>query len=260
MIRIHHLSHHYGPKRVLLDIDLTIPAGELLAVMGPNGAGKSTLLGAVAGLFLPSAGYVEVDGKRRRAGEEDEMAIRQKMAYLPASPYLPMKATVRGWLYDMGRVYGVATPRLIGHIDRLLELFHLTDHADTLIDACSTGQQKKTTLCGVLVTDADYLVLDEPFTGGLDPSAIRALERILQHHAEREDKTVLVSSQIPELVESIADRVAVIHGHTLAAVGTLDALRAQSGCPGPLSEVFERLTEPDTDAEVARYFEQGGAV
>jgi len=259
MIRINELSHHYGPKHVLLGIDLTVPTGELLAVMGPNGAGKSTLLGAIAGLFLPSEGYVEIDGKRRRASEEDEMAIRRQVAYLPTSPWMPRTTTVRKWLYEYGRVYNVQTPRLLQHIESLLELFHLTEQADMTIDKCSTGQRKKAALCGVLVTDTPILVLDEPFTGGLDPSAILALERILKHHADRDDKTVVISSQVPDLVEAVADRIAIIDDHKLAAIGTLDALREQAGCDGTLAAIFEKVTQPETIAEVERYFQTGGA-
>lgn len=258
MIRINNISHRYGKEPVLNHIDLTIQPGELFAVMGPNGAGKSTLLAAIAGTILPSEGSAEIDGKTRRSSVEDELAIRQQVAYLPADPWVARSIKVRDWLYQYGKLYGITPSRLSEHIDSLLDLFHLTEQADKPINACSTGQQKKTAICGVLVTETPYLVLDEPFTGGLDPSAIHTLERILKHLADREDKTIVIASQIPELVEAIADRVAIIHDQCIAGVGTIDELRAQADSNGPLGAVFEKLAQPQVQDNIERYL-QGGA-
>lgn len=259
MIRVQQISHHFGHKPILKDVSLSVPTGELLAVMGPNGAGKSTLLSAIAGLILPAEGHVEVDGKRRRSSAPDEMAIRQKMAYLPASPWMAMNMKVLAWLGNLGHIYGIPTPRVDEHSQSLLELFHLTEHMDTPIRSCSTGQRKKVAICGALITEASYLVLDEPFTGGLDPSAIRALERVLKHLADEEQRTVVIASQLPELVEAVADRLAIINDNRLAAIGTLDELREQAQCAGTLSEVFEKLTQPQSEDEVDRYLRVGGS-
>lgn len=254
MIKVNNISHGYGTNQVLKDINLTIPSGELLAVMGPNGAGKSTLLAAIAGTILPSLGHVEIDGKARRSSVEDEMAIRRKLAYLPANPWVNRQTKIRRWLHLYGELYGVPKRRVLQHTESLLELFHLSEHADKPIRTCSTGQQKKAAICAVLVTDAPILVLDEPFTGGLDPSAIRALERVLKHLADEQDRTVIVASQIPELVEAIADRVAIIDNQTLAGVGTLEEMRKRFGSDGPLAELFEQATQPAKEDEVDRYF------
>jgi ABC-type multidrug transport system ATPase subunit len=93
----------------------------------------------------------------------------------------------------------------------------------------------------VLVTEAPILILDEPFTGGLDPAAILALGRVLKHLAEREDMTVLMASQIAEMVEPLAHRIAILEGTQVKAYDTLDGLRAKTGCSGSLPEVFENL-------------------
>jgi ABC-type multidrug transport system ATPase subunit len=259
MINVKNISHSYSEKSVLQDIELTIPAGELLAVMGSNGAGKSTLLAAIAGTLLPSLGHVEIDGVARRSSVEGEMATRKKIAYLPANPWMARQTKVRKWLHLYGQLYNVPKRRLLEHTERLLELFHLTEHADEPIRACSTGQQKKAALCAVLVTDAPILVLDEPFTGGLDPSAIRALERVLKHLADKEDKTIVLSSQIPELVEAVADRVAILDGNKIIGVGSLEEMHKAFGTEGPLAELFEQATQPSPEDEVAKYLEAEAA-
>jgi ABC-2 type transport system ATP-binding protein len=82
MIRVVDVTHHYGVRPVLRRVNLEVRDGELVAVLGPNGMGKTTLLGVIAGALWPLAGFVEIDGRRRRASVADELAIRRRMAYL----------------------------------------------------------------------------------------------------------------------------------------------------------------------------------
>ena len=143
------------------------------------------------------------------------------------------------------------------HISRLLDLFELADKGDSPIRTCSNGQKKKVAICGALVTEAPVLILDEPFTGGLDPSAILALRRVLQHLAERSEVTVVMASQIPEMVELLAHRIAILSGTHVIAYETLDGLRAQTGCAGSLPEVFEKIVHPQTLDHIEKYFSGG---
>jgi len=100
-------------------------------------------------------------------------------------------------------------------------------------------------------------VRDGPCTGGLDPSAIRSLERVLKRLADSEDGTVVIASQIPELVEAVADRVAIIGSNRIAALGTIDELRDQYDCDGPLADVFERIAGSQDEDEVDAYLQAG---
>lgn len=254
MIEVVDVSHHYGLRPVLNHITFEVPAGKLVVLMGPNGVGKSTLLGIIAGLLAPARGYVAINGLRRRLDEETEVQIRRQVAYLPDHPWLPEFMTAREWLLAIGQLYDIEADRLMDHIDRLLELFQLSEKGEAPIRTCSNGQKKKIAICGALVTEARVMVLDEPFTGGLDPSAILALGRVLRHLAERGDVTILMASQIPEMVEELAHRIAVLSGTRVAAYDTLDGLRAKTNCPGSLPEVFEKLVHPQTLEHIENYF------
>ncbi len=254
MIKVSDVSHHYGLRPVLSHIELHVPAGQLMALMGPNGVGKSTLLAIIAGLMAPAKGCVEINGLRRRASEEVELRIRRQLVFLPDHPWLPEFMTAREWLLAVGQLYEVDADRLMDHIDRLLELFQLDRQGDAPIRTCSNGQKKKVAICGALVTEAPLLVLDEPFTGGLDPSAILALRRVLKRLAGGTDVTIIMASQIPEIVEDLADQIAVLSGTRMIACGTLEQLREQTGCHGSLPEVFERLVSPQTIERVESYF------
>ncbi len=254
MINVADVSHHYGVRPVLTHIDLNIPSGQLVAIMGPNGVGKSTLLGVIAGLISPAKGYVEINGLRRRSSEDAELKIRKQLAFLPDHPWLPDAMTTREWLLAVGQLYDIDSDRLMDHTDRLLDVFQLSDKGDAPIRSCSNGQKKKIAVCGTLITESPILVLDEPFTGGLDPSAILALTRVLTHLAESRNVTIVMASQIPETVEQMAHQIVILGGTRIIAADTMDGLRAKTGCSGSLPEVFEKIVHPQTLEHIEKYF------
>ena len=254
-IRAEGLHHHFRIKPVLRDVSFTIPEGELVAVMGPNGMGKSTVLKSLAGTLTPIRGKVYIDDKVRGSTEKDELAIRKQVAYLSDHPWLPAIRTGRELLFAMGEIYELDTDEIFNHIERLLDLFQLTEKADSNIGSYSNGQKKKIALAATLITDASILILDEPFTGGLDPSGIHALKQVLKHLADRDDVTIVMASQIPEIVEAIATQILVMKEGELIAEGTPSELSESSGDPETgLSGVLEKLINPETSSRVDRYF------
>lgn len=256
MIELVGITQHYGVRPVLQDVDLRIESGQLVAVVGPNGMGKTTLLAAMAGVLCPQRGEVRINGLTRRASEEDELAIRRQVVYLPDQPWLPRQRTGREFLLAVGRLYDIDDERLMDHVERLLQLFELTRHGDQPIRSYSAGQKKKVALAGALVTEAPILLLDEPFSGGLDPSGILALKRVLERLARRKDATVVITAPVPELVEELAHRIAIFRDGRLAAFDTLEGLRRLTDCDGSLSDVLQRLIFPETLQNLERYFER----
>ena len=258
MIRVVDVTQHYGVRPVLRQINLRIETGELVSVLSPNGMGKTTLLRAIAGVLQPQKGHVEIDGLRRRSSEEAESAIRKRVAYLPDHPWLPTNRTGREFLLAVGRLYDIDDDRLMNHVDRLLRLFELEKEGEWPIRSYSNGQQKKVAICSVLVTEAPVLLLDEPFSGGLDPSGILALKRVLQRLARQSDVTVVMTTPVPELVEELSNRIAVVREGQIVVYDTPEGLRRQTQCSGPLAEVLERLIHPQTIDNIEQYF-QGGS-
>lgn len=254
MIRVVGVTQHYGVRPVLRQVDLEIATGELVAILGPNGMGKTTLLNVMAGVLAPQKGYVEIDGLRRRSTVEAESEIRRRVAFLPDHPWLPKNRTGREFLVGVGRLYDIDDDRLLDHVDRLLVLFDLAKEGDWPIRSYSNGQQKKIALCAALVSEAPIMLLDEPFSGGLDPSGILALKRILQRLARQNDVTVVMATPVPELVEELAHRIGVIAEGRVIAYDTAEGLRRQTEVSGPLAEVLERLIHPQTLDNLQRYF------
>ena len=259
MINLNNVFHHYGSRPVLRGVSLHVRRGELVALMGPNGMGKSTLLGVMAGILWPVKGSVDVNGKRRRESPQEELAIRKEVVYVPADAD-PVSATARESILALGRAYGVDDDRLMEHAERLLVLFDLADKADEYSHSLSTGQKKKVVLCSALAAETPILLLDEPFAGGLDPSGILALKRVLRHRVEREAATVVVATPVPELVAELADRVAVLREGQVIAYDTVEGLRRLARVRdenAPLDEVYERLANPKALANIEQYFSGG---
>lgn len=259
MIEVVNVSHHYRLKPVLRHVNLRVSRGETVAIMGPNGSGKTTLMQIMAGLIAPITGHVDVNGLRRRQTAEHELQIRRQTVWLPAEPWLPLGHTGREWLLAVGRVYRISDERLMEHVPRLMSLFNLDDHIDQRIYSYSTGQKKKLALAAALVTETPLMLLDEPFAGGLDPSGIIALKRVIQHHRTHRDVTIVMATPVPELVEEVADRIAMLRDGRIVAFDTLANLRRQAGTDGRLDQIYERIASPHTYDKVETYFREGSA-
>lgn len=253
MIRVENVWHHYGVRPILRNVSLHVEKGQVLAVMGPNGMGKSTLLALIGGLLSPLKGSVIIDGLKRRSSIEAEKAIRRKMVYLPDRPYLPPDVTGREYVLAIGRLYDVEEERLMEQTERLLSIFNLDKNADSPISSYSTGQQKKIGICAALATEAPILILDEPFSGGLDSSALLALSKIFKRLADRDDITIVMAVPVPELVEPLADKIAIIADGQILACDSANGLRRQTGCLGTLLEVLECLIHPKSESCIEDY-------
>jgi ABC-2 type transport system ATP-binding protein len=253
MIDIVNVWHHYGIRPVLKNISLHVETGELMAIMGPNGMGKSTLLGLMAGVLWPIKGDIVINGHKRRNSVEEEIEIRKKVIYLPDNPFLPMLATGREYVLAMGRLYEIEEQRLMEHIEQLLSIFDLEKQADSLIRTYSMGQKKKISMCATLITEAPIMILDEPFSGGLDTAALLALSKILKRLAERKDVTVVMAVPVPELVEPLAHKIAIVAEGQIVACDTPEGLRRTTATKGDLTEILEKLIHPKVFDRIERY-------
>jgi ABC-2 type transport system ATP-binding protein len=154
----------------------------------------------------------------------------------------------------VGRLYEIPDGKLLGHVQRLLDLFHLAELADSPIRTYSAGQQKKISLSSALITNAEVFLLDEPFSGGLDPAGILALKQVLRRLSEEQGRTVVLTSPVPELVSEIADRLIVIRDGGVAFYGTVEEIRNQTGHGGTLEEMLNEAIFPETQEHVETYF------
>jgi ABC-type multidrug transport system ATPase subunit len=256
MIKLVDIVQHYGVRPILRDVNLEIPDGQLVALVGPNGVGKTTMLALMGGVLSPQKGYVEINGLRRRSSVEDELEIRRQAVYLPDQPWYPRGWTARNYLHAVGRLYEIDDERLFRHSRELFRLFNLAELADSTVHSYSAGQKKKFGLCTALITEAPILLLDEPFSGGLDPAGIQSLRKVLRFLVDEQGTTVVMSTPVPEIIERLADRVIVIDEGKIVADGTPEELQASAGQTATLADALEQMVFPQASESIEQYFRE----
>ena len=209
------LSKRFGSTQALSDLDLEVPAGEVLGYLGPNGAGKTTTIRLLLGLIRASGGRAELFGIDAQA---DPVRAHERVAYVAGEVDLWPSLTGAETLHLLGKVHGRVD---IAYRDALIERFDFD--ASKKVRAYSKGNRQKLILIAGLMTRADLLVLDEP-TSGLDPLMARVFRECVTE-AHENGQTVFLSSHILSEVEAVCDRIAILRAGRLVDVGTLQEMR-----------------------------------
>jgi len=243
MIRLDKVTKQYGAKTAVQELNLDIEAGELFAFLGPNGAGKTTTIKLMVGLLFPTSGTVWVGGHdMQRAGDQ----ARQLLSYVPDQPYLYEKLTGREFLQFIADMYGLPRDHARERISQVIDLFHLDEFVDDLTERYSHGMRQRTVFAAALVHEPRVLIVDEP-TVGLDPRSVRDLKDLLRQQADQ-GTTVFLSSHSLDVVEELADRIAIVDHGRLINCGSLETLRQQAAVDGNLEEVFLTLTKEEAES------------
>lgn len=154
------------------------------------------------------------------------------------------------------KAYRNEEPEIVEHIQALINLFDMDKIADAPISSYSAGQRKKAELIVALAPETPVLVLDEPFSGGLDPTGLYAIKEILRRRAHIMGHTILLATPTPELVEEIADRIIILRTGEIAAQGSLAELQQQSGYDGSLVGIYEKLSSSEIETRLQEYQER----
>ncbi|MEZ5967425.1 MAG: ABC transporter ATP-binding protein [Planctomycetota bacterium] len=239
MIRIEHLGKDYGRIRAIDDLTLLVEPGQVFALLGPNGAGKSTTIKCMMGLLSPDRGTIELDGVDVRT---DPARARRRVSYVPEVAHVYDALTPWEYLHLRGRLFELDDAAIDARTERLLRGFGLYERRDQPMAAFSKGMTQKTVLASALLTEPHILILDEPLSG-LDVETTMLVKEVMRQFAAR-GGTLLYSSHMLDVVERIADRVAVIDRGGLRAVGSVQELRQQAGADGErrLEQLFAELT------------------
>jgi manganese/zinc/iron transport system ATP- binding protein len=188
-LRVRDLTVAYHRKPVIWDVELSIPAGKLVAVVGPNGAGKSTLLKACLDLIPKSSGEVQVFGQPYRESRKRVGYVPQRESVDWDFPVSALDVVAMGTYGNLG-LFRRVSKRSKALALQALERVGLADYAHRQISQLSGGQQQRTFLARALVQDADIYFMDEPFAA-VDAATERAIVDLLRELQKR-GKTVLV--------------------------------------------------------------------
>jgi len=215
-ISMDHVVHRYGDTVALRDLSLTVAEGEVFSLLGHNGAGKTTTVRIINGLLAPVSGTVRVFGQSPLT---DGSAVRRRTAVLTESPTLDERLTARETLRAFAEMYDVRRADVAPRAESLLAEFGLGERGDDRVGGFSRGMKQRLSLARALVHDPDLLFLDEP-TAGLDPSATQQLHQTVREMARTRGRTVVLCTHNLVEAQALSDRVAVLGGGELLALGT----------------------------------------
>ncbi len=240
MIDVQALSKSFqDPKRGAVaavdQLSFTANPGEIFGLLGSNGAGKTTTLRLLATILKPTGGTAVIAG---HDVVRSASAVRRNMGFLSGDMGHYHRLSPRETLRLFAELNGMDSGRIAARVEELVSAFGMQAYADSRIDTFSTGMKQRLAIARTLVHDPSVLILDEP-TSGLDVPTAQTIERFIMD-ARDAGKTVLLSTHSMEEAEYLCDRIAVLHGGKLQALGTIDELREKTG-KHRLREVFLEL-------------------
>ena len=206
------------PKaKAVNDITFNVEPGEVIGLLGPNGSGKSTTVKMLLGLLYPTGGMLNVLGRSPRAVE-----TKREIGYLPEESYLYKYLTAEETLDFFGSLFNLSRTDRKNRIDQLLDMVGMAHARRRRVGEFSKGMARRIGLAQAMINDPEFLILDEP-TSGLDPLGCKEVKDLILTLKKR-GKTVLITSHLLSDVEDVCDRVIILYGGKIRAMGGLGEL------------------------------------
>lgn len=244
-INVRNVSKRFGDFVALDDVSVSIPTGQLTALLGPSGGGKSTLLRIIAGLEQLDSGSIEIAGV-----DSTDIPARKRNVGFVFQHYAAFKhMTVERNVAFGLEIRKAPKAEIKKTVDELLNLVHLQQFAHRLPSQLSGGQRQRMALARALAVQPSVLLLDEPF-GALDAKVRKELRDWLRRlHDEIPVTTVFVTHDQEEALE-VADEIVVINEGRVEQIGSPDSLYDEPanefvmGFLGPVTRLGDQLVRP----------------
>lgn len=218
IIETHHLDFSFtSHKKVLHDVNLSVPRESIYCFLGPNGAGKTTTLRLLLGLLKAKPHTISIFGEELLANRRSILARTGSLIEQP-SLYAHLTAA------ENLEVYRLAYLCSRERISEVLQIVGLHHASNQLVKTFSLGMKQRLSIAIALLHDPQLLILDEP-TNGLDPEGIVEIRQLIKRLHSEFGKTILVSSHLLSEVEKIATHFGIIHKGKLLFQGTKEDLQ-----------------------------------
>jgi len=221
---------HRPKVRAVDNLTLDVRRGEVFGLLGPNGSGKSTTIKLLLNLLFPTSGTIRIFGLPPR-----EPSVKQRLGFLPEETYLYPYLNASETLEFFGRLSNVPRADLRPRVEALIEMVGLSAARRRPLREYSKGMARRIGIAQALINDPELILLDEPTTG-LDPIGTRETKDLILKLKEK-GKTILMSSHLLADVEDVCDRIGILYGGRLCAVGTVGELLEK--------EQLTQITIPD---------------
>ena len=219
VIRAEQLTKVYGKAVAVDHLDLTIPPGEVFGLLGPNGAGKTTTILMLLGLTEPTSGKATVAGFDPL---RQPLEVKRRVGYLPDQVGFYDNLTGAENLRYTAKLCGLRGMEVDDRIAAAARRVKLDHAMNKPVRAYSRGMRQRLGIAEILMKGASIAILDEP-TGGLDPQATREFLELIRS-LKHDGMTIMLSSHLLEMVQSICDRVALFNRGKIGLMGRVDEL------------------------------------
>ncbi len=220
MIETHELTKQFHDFLAVDEVNLSVDAGRILALLGQNGAGKTTTVRMLTALLNPTRGWARVAGYDVVKNGHD---VRSSVGVLTEQHGLYMRMTAVEYLDFFGQVYSLSPSARKSRSGHLLEYFGLTEASKRRIGEYSKGMRQKLALARAMMHDPGVLLLDEP-TSAMDPESARLVRDEIARLKSSQRTIVICSHNLTE-VEALADQIAIIYRGRILIQGTLEELK-----------------------------------
>ncbi len=226
MIRVQGLTREFqdfsgSSFRALNDVTFDVHPGEIFGLLGPNGAGKTTCLRILSTVLKPTHGIAEVAGLNVMQNPE---GVRRRIGFMSNDTGIYDRMTAREMVEYFGRLYGIPEDRLQERIEEIFDILQMSEIGDRLGGKMSTGMKQKVSIARTIVHDPPVIIFDEP-TSGLDVLVARNVLEAVEVLREQ-GKCIIYSTHIMSEVETLCERIAIIHrGSVLASGQRADLVR-----------------------------------
>ena len=245
LLEVSGLSKSFGPLKAVNNASFVIRQGQVVGLIGSNGAGKTTLMRMLATLEMPDSGHIRLNGAD--VVNHPELA-RSRIGWMPDYFHPYKNTSVREYLDFFARACGMGRERLLDAVDEVMDFTELAGLQNQMIDKLSKGQTQRLCLARTLISDAQFLILDEP-AAGLDPKA-RLEFKNLVHLLKARGKTLLISSHILSELGEMCDALIFMNAGTVIHDGNMEDLlhrQTESGY------AFEIRTAGDNTASLEEW-------
>lgn len=216
------LAFSYGSKVALDGVSIEAQDGKIFGLVGPNAAGKTTTLRLLSGISNPHKGTIMYDG---HPFGNSSNSIKRRLGIVSQENNMERELTLRKNLWFHGLLYDIPSDRLRRNIDYFLDWLQITRFADLMPLAASGGTQRRFIIARALITEPDFLLMDEP-TIELDPLSRRLVHEEIKS-LNKEGKTVFITTNYVEEAERLCHNVAIIHNGKIVETGKTSDLIAR---------------------------------